>query len=115
RGGATRPVGGVARATGADSRFRPVHLAAHRPPRPWDGLAVSARLRVGVVGCGLIGRRRAIEAGASPHTECAAVADRVAAAANETAGVRGAGATDDWPGVEVRQGVDGIVGARPNG
>ena len=76
---------------------------------------MSARLRVGVVGCGVIGRRRATEAAASPHTECVAVADPVTAAAAETAAAVGAVATGDWRRVIERPDVEAVVVATPNG
>ena len=76
---------------------------------------MSARLRVGVVGCGLIGRRRASEAAANPRSECVVVADPVAAAAQAAAAASGAMATDDWRHVVARSDVDAIVVSTPNG
>src|SRR2546422_6811178 len=105
----------LARAAGADSRLGSVHPATHRPTRSGVGLAMSGRLRVGVVGCGVIGRRRATEAAASPHTECVAVADPVTAAAAETAAAVGAVATGDWRRTVERPDLDAVVVATPNG
>ena len=49
-----------------------------------------APLGVGVVGCGLIGRRRALAAAASDRSRCVVVADPVEAAAREVATATGA-------------------------
>ncbi len=76
---------------------------------------MTGKLRVGVVGCGLIGRRRATEAAASAHSECVVVADPVALAANETAKAVAAEATGDWRRVVGRPDVDVVVVATPNG
>jgi len=71
-------------------------------------------LGVGVVGCGLIGRRRATVAAADPDTTCVAVADPVAARATEVAAASGAEAVADWRAVVSRRDVDAVVVATPN-
>jgi predicted dehydrogenase len=76
---------------------------------------VSERFHVGIVGCGLIGRRRALEAAASPHSRCLVVADPVATAAEEVAAAAGAEVADDWRRIVERRDVDAIVIATPNG
>src|SRR6185295_8756658 len=92
-----------------------VHPAAHRAARPGDELAVSAQLRVGVVGCGLIGWRRAAEAAAHPRTTCVAVADTNEDAAREIAASIGAQATGNWQRLIERSDIDAVVVSTPNG
>jgi predicted dehydrogenase len=74
-----------------------------------------APLRVAVVGGGLIGRRRAIEANAHPESACLAVIDTNADRAAEVAAVLGKTTTaaSDWRAV--LPGVDALVIATPNG
>jgi predicted dehydrogenase len=71
-------------------------------------------MRVGIVGCGLIGRRRAEVVQRSPDDELVIVADvdadRAAAAATEW----GCLATDDWQAVVTREDLDVVVVATPN-
>ena len=78
-------------------------------------MAVGRTLGVGVVGCGLIGRRRAAEAAADPRTRLVVVADRARAAAEELAAGTGAVAVFDWREVTARGDVDIVCVATPNG
>lgn len=73
------------------------------------------RLRVGIIGCGLIGRRRAGVAAAHVGTQCVIVADPVSGAAEQTAAAVGAEATLDWRRVVERSDVDAVVISTPNG
>lgn len=75
---------------------------------------MSARLAIGIIGCGLIGRRRATEAAANPRTRCVVVASRGGASARSVASTCGADATDNWRRVVERQDVDAVVVATPN-
>lgn len=72
-------------------------------------------LGVAVIGCGLIGRRRARAAALDPRTELRVLCDSDAASA---AGVEGAAActvTADWREAIARQDVDVVAVATPNG
>ena len=75
---------------------------------------MSARLRVGVVGCGLIGCRRVVTIASHEGSRCVIVADPVPAAARRAAAVAGAEAVDDWRRVVERRDLDAIVVATPN-
>ncbi|MGH7517727.1 MAG: Gfo/Idh/MocA family protein [Gemmatimonadales bacterium] len=68
-----------------------------------------------VVGCGLIGRRRAVEAAAAPTTRVVAVVDSDAAAAAEAAAMVGAVSESDWRRAVERPDVDLVCVATPNG
>lgn len=72
-------------------------------------------LGVGIVGCGLIGRRRAAEAAAHPESRCVAVTDVDPAAAAATAQAAGAVVEADWRAVVDRPDVGCVVVATPNG
>jgi predicted dehydrogenase len=74
---------------------------------------VTAPLRVLVVGAGLIGKRRAIEASRHPETRCVAVADPDAARAAEVAAAAGAAPAADWRAMLGE--CDVVVAATPNG
>ncbi len=78
---------------------------------------MSRILRTAVVGGGLIGRRRALAAGADPRSRCVAVADVNEAAARDLAAALGSGvaAYRDWREVVGRSDVDAVVVATPNG
>lgn len=76
---------------------------------------MSARLGVGIVGCGLIGRRRAAVAAAHPASRCVAVADTDGARAREVAAASGAEAVADWRSLVGRRDVELVVVATPNG
>lgn len=76
---------------------------------------MSPPLRVGVVGCGLIGKRRALEVAANPKSRCVVVADPVTTAAGEAAAATGAEATADWRLMLDRRDVDAMVVSTPNG
>lgn len=75
----------------------------------------SKGLGVAIVGCGLIGRRRAEQAHAHPGTRVVACVDMDAAAAEEVASACGAAAGQDWSSVVERDDVDVVVVATPNG
>ncbi len=74
-----------------------------------------AELRVGVVGCGLIGRRRAAEAAHDPRTVLAVAADVDHDAAQQVATAHGARAMDDWRELVTAADVDVVCVATPNG
>ncbi len=72
-------------------------------------------LGVAVIGCGLIGKRRAEVAAQHPGTRLLAVADVVATAAQETAAAHGAEAFTDWRAAIATPGVDIVCVATLNG
>lgn len=76
---------------------------------------MTAPLRVGVVGCGLIGRRRALAAAANGASRCVAVCDTDPARAREVAAAAGAREVADWRQVVECPEVDAVVAATPNG
>jgi predicted dehydrogenase len=71
-------------------------------------------LGVGVVGCGLIGKRRAREAAASPHSRMVAAADARTEAAAETVADHG-GRVATWQEIVADPAIDVVVVATPNG
>jgi predicted dehydrogenase len=72
-------------------------------------------LGVGVVGCGLIGKRRAREAAASPRSRLIAASDVRLESARETVAEYGGRAVDDWRAIVADPDVDVVVVATPNG
>jgi predicted dehydrogenase len=72
-------------------------------------------LTVGVIGCGLIGTRRAREASHHPHTRLAAVADVNADRRDKLAAARGCKAIEHWKAVIDDPSVDLVVVSTPNG
>jgi len=70
---------------------------------------------VAIVGCGLIGRRRAVVAAAHPRTEVVAVVDTEPTRAESLAAEVGCVARGDWRGVVEDPRVDIVVVATPNG
>ena len=74
-----------------------------------------APLGVGVVGCGLIGKRRAREAAASPRSRLIAASDVRLESARETVAEYGGRALPDWRAVVAEPGVDVVIVATPNG
>jgi predicted dehydrogenase len=72
------------------------------------------RVGVGVVGCGLIGRRRALEAARDERSWVVSVADPRDDAALSVAEATGAQAADDWRRVVQRADVDVVIVATPN-
>lgn len=73
------------------------------------------RYGVGVIGCGLIGRRRATVAAAHARTEVVAVVDTDLPRAESLAAEVGCAARGDWRGVVEDPRVDVVVVATPNG
>jgi predicted dehydrogenase len=73
------------------------------------------RLRVGVVGCGLIGRRRAEEASHHEQTRCVVVADSDPGTASQVASACGATVAADWRTVVDASDLDVVCIATPNG
>ncbi len=73
------------------------------------------RLGAAVVGCGLIGRRRAAEVARSPRSRCVVVVDVNREAASALANEVAAEAASDWRAVIVRPDVDAVLVATPNG
>ena len=76
---------------------------------------MKSRLGVAVVGCGLIGRRRALVAAANESTRCVCVVDPIGSVALEVASATGAEPSADWRSVVQRPDVDIVVVATPNG
>jgi predicted dehydrogenase len=76
---------------------------------------VTNPLRVAVVGAGLIGRRRALEAKVHPESRCVVVVDPDSDRAAEVAGATGATPAGDWHDVMGRSDIDAVVVATPNG
>lgn len=74
-----------------------------------------AVLGVGVVGCGLIGRRRAVEASRHDATRCVAVADVDVSVASKLAEDVGARVGLDWHDIVAADDVDVVCVATPNG
>lgn len=72
-------------------------------------------LGAGVVGCGLIGTRRAAEAARHPASRCIAVADADAGRAAGVAGAVGARVARDWQELVASPDVDIVCVATPNG
>jgi len=71
-------------------------------------------LRVGIVGCGLIGRRRADVVCRSPGDQLVIVADVDEPRARSLAGEMGCLATTDWQEVVARDDVEAVVVSTPN-
>ncbi|MDX2194682.1 MAG: Gfo/Idh/MocA family oxidoreductase [Gemmatimonadales bacterium] len=71
-------------------------------------------LRTAVVGCGLIGRRRALVAASEPASRCAMVIDTDASVAHALAAETGATAGADWRAAVSSRDVDAVVVATPN-
>lgn len=74
-----------------------------------------ATLGLGVIGCGLIGRRRAQVAARAAGARCVIVADVAPGAAATLAAEVGAEAAEDWRAVLAHPAVDVIAIATPNG
>ena len=66
-------------------------------------------MRVGLVGCGLIGRRRAAVLSRFPGDEMVVVADVVEASAHALAGELGCEGTGDWRQIAARSDVDAVI------
>lgn len=76
---------------------------------------VTDHLGVVVIGCGLIGRRRAEAAAAHPRSRLVAVVDVDAGRVQALAGSLGAAAEADWRAALERPDVNAVVVATPNG
>lgn len=74
-----------------------------------------SRLRVAIIGCGLIGARRAQEAQRHPHTCLSVVADVNAGQREQFAAQYGCSAVEHWKTVVDDRSVDVVVVATPNG
>jgi predicted dehydrogenase len=74
-----------------------------------------ALIGVGVVGCGLIGKRRAREAAASPHSRLVAASDAQFESARDTVAEYGGRALEQWRAVVDDPEVDVVIVATPNG
>ncbi len=72
-------------------------------------------LGVAVIGCGLIGCRRAEVAARDPRSRCVAVADVNAEAARQLGAKVGAEALSDWRAVVSRPDVGAVLVSTPNG
>ena len=72
------------------------------------------RVRVGLVGAGLIGRRRAMVVRESPSEDLIIVADVDRARAEEVAHQNGCSATTDWREVVARDDVDAVIVSTTN-
>src|SRR5690606_21687657 len=134
---AVGPLVGVAGAPARAGAGRPVHVEADRSARPGAGVAVMSagqetlvrqdspvgeevvpvgrRLGVAVIGCGLIGRRRAACAAAHAGTQLVAVVDVDRSRSSSLATEYGGDVVDDWRLAVARPDVDAVVVATPNG
>ena len=70
---------------------------------------IESSLGVGIVGCGMIGSRRAAIVARNPGSRLVAVVDRELSRAKEAAGDTGAGVTTEWEEVIGRPDVDAVV------
>ena len=77
-------------------------------------MSVPTPLGVGVVGCGLIGSRRAKVAASDARSRVVAVTDVAEPSAAALAGQVGAEVVRDWKNVVARDDVDVVVVATPN-
>ena len=73
------------------------------------------KLRTGLIGCGLIGKRRAAEAAAAPNSTLSIVADSAGTPAATLAAELGCRSTSRWQDVVADPDVDLVVVATPNG
>src|SRR5512140_1074007 len=73
-----------------------------------------AKIGVAVIGCGLLGRRRAATAAAHPDTGLVVVVDPDAARAESLAAEHGCAASPDWREALARADVEAVVVATPN-
>lgn len=76
---------------------------------------MSGEIGVGVIGCGLIGSRRAAVVAACESSRCVVVADAALGSAREVASATGAEAVGDWRRVVEHPEVQAVVVATPNG
>jgi len=76
---------------------------------------IEGTLRVGVVGCGLIGKRRAREARNASRSRLVAVADANLESAREAAAEFGARACEGWRDIVADPEIDAVIVATPNG
>lgn len=72
-------------------------------------------LRVGIVGCGLIGRRRAEEASLHERTRCVSVTDTDLARAGDVAATFGATVSASWQDLVSSSDINVVCVATPNG
>lgn len=75
---------------------------------------MAVTLGTGIVGCGLIGRRRAAVAATASRSRLVAVTDVDAAAAHRVADEHGAEVAGDWRTLIARDDIDALVVATPN-
>src|SRR5437764_3455383 len=106
------PLGRAATASGRSRQLRRLHTSPHRSTRSRDEVGRAVSLGVAIVGCGLIGRKRAASLGSAHLVACADVdLSRARALAATSINVV---ASDSWETTISRPDVDVVIVATTN-